>query len=75
MANEEKTQRQLLLKVLQKIQELSPNRDILGRYRFIEDNEFGITGQSPGNSDSLPLPTTEFVWIFPGIARIEPYCL
>ena len=34
MANEEKTQRQFSLKVPQKIQELSANRDVLGRYRF-----------------------------------------
>jgi hypothetical protein len=75
VTNEEETYPGPLLKVFQEVQQLRSNRDVLRRYRFVKDNEFWITGQSPGNGYSLSLPTTEFVRIFPGVAWIKPYRL
>ena len=65
--NKEIAYPQSLLKLLQKIQDLSSNRDILGGHGLIQYDQTGIWGQSSSDGYPLLLPAAELVRIFPSI--------
>src|SRR5262245_31783723 len=63
MGDHDVSQLQPFLEALEEIKDLGADRDIEGRYRFIENNELRIGDERPGNGDALALATTELMWV------------
>src|SRR5690554_913953 len=55
----------------QEIENLSLNRDIKRRHRFIGYNKKRICGKSTGDGNSLALATAELMWKFAHHKRIK----
>lgn len=71
MRNEEIREPQLISKVHQKVEDLGLDGDIEGRDGFIGDDQIGTKGDSPGNSDPLPLSSAELMRIPESVLRME----
>ncbi|MNL57108.1 hypothetical protein D3C87_1806460 [compost metagenome] len=63
VGDEDVSQTQLLLKLHQKIDHLSLNRDVQRRDRLITHDQLGIHSQGAGNAHTLSLATREFMRI------------
>src|SRR5580704_12631948 len=62
VGNKQIRKAELALQLRHQIHDLRANADVKGGDWFVRDNELRTQGQSPGNSDSLALASTEFVW-------------
>jgi hypothetical protein len=65
----------LISKIHQEIKDLGLDRDIQGRDGFIGDDQIGMKGNSPGDTDPLALSSTELMGIAEGILGMEPNVL
>jgi hypothetical protein len=57
MGYEEVCKRESVLEVSEKVDHLSPNRNIKRGHRFITNHDGGIQGKGSGNADALALPS------------------
>jgi hypothetical protein len=55
VGDEQVGQPQLLLEVVEEIQDLTLDRDVERRDRFVEDHEFRVEGEGTGDADALAL--------------------
>ena len=72
MGDEQITETQLLLQVLQQIHNLGADGDIQRRNWFVEDDKTGVQRQGSGNGDALSLSAAEFMREEIDGAGIEP---
>ena len=63
MRNEQIGQIEFPLQLHQQVQDLGLNRNIQSRDRFIGNNQLRTQRQRPGNTDTLPLASTELMRI------------
>jgi len=61
VGDEQVGQRELLLQLLKKIDDLGLDGNVQSGYRLVGDDELGPHGQRPGQPNALPLPSAEFV--------------
>jgi hypothetical protein len=61
------------LKFLNEVENLCLDRDIESRRRLIKDNELWARDEGPGNSNALPLATTEFMRVTIHMLFIESH--
>ncbi len=66
MGNKEQGEAVILLQCLQQVDDLGLNGEVESGNRFIGDQDAWRDGERPGNADTLPLPSGEFM----GVARI-----
>ena len=65
----------LILKFLQQIDDLALDRNVQSRNRLVADDKFRFYRQSPGNTDTLPLPSGKLMRKTVGMFSVEAYCL
>src|SRR5262249_26825157 len=73
MGNENVSQTEFLLQVLQEIDDLCLNGYVERGYRFVTDNQFGRNRQGASNSDALALAAGELMWVPPHMIGVEPH--
>ena len=73
VADEEIGEVVLLLEVGEEIEDLRLNGNIKGRYRFIEDENFRIEHESPGNGNALALAAGKHVGVAVVMFRPETH--
>src|SRR5579863_4559910 len=73
MRNKQVGKTKLALQLRHQIHDLRAHADVKGGDRLVRHNELRTQGQSPGNSDSLPLTSTEFVWKAAQGGLVETY--
>src|SRR4051812_28236320 len=71
VGNEQVSETELLLQVLEQIEDLCLDRDVERRYRLVEDYKLRSERQCPGNADALALPAGKAVRISAEIALVE----
>ncbi|MFR4785054.1 MAG: hypothetical protein ACLUAR_21160 [Pilosibacter sp.] len=57
MGDENISQSQLFLQFMQKVHDLDLGVGIQGGDGFVKENDLRLAGHSPGNADTLQLPT------------------
>ena len=72
VGNEQISQFELILQILEKIDDLSLNGHIQGRYRLITNDELRLCRKCPGDADPLSLPTGELMREFLSVLRVQP---
>src|SRR5262249_23799310 len=73
VGNENVSQTEFLLQVLQEIDDLCLNGYVERGYRLVTDNQLGRNRQGASNSDALALSARELMWISPHMIRVEPH--
>src|SRR6516225_4370650 len=73
VGNENVSQTELLLQVLQEIDDLCLNGYVKRGYRFVTDDQLGRNRQGASNSDALALTAGELMWISPHMIGVEPH--
>ena len=63
VGNEQISQVEFFPQVFQQVDDLGLDRNIQGRNCFITDDEFGVQGECPGDSNTLPLASAHFVGV------------
>src|SRR5689334_9919398 len=63
VSDEQISQSELPLKIAKQIEDLSLDRDIERRDRFVTHNQLRLDGQRSGDADALPLTSGKFVRI------------
>src|SRR6266446_8474077 len=71
MGNKEISKTEFLLQVLQQIDDLSLDRHIQCRYRFIADDQFRLDGERARDTDALALTTGKLVRIASHMIRLQ----
>lgn len=71
VSNKEIGELQRLLKLFERIENLSLNGDVESRDGFIANNEVRIKGEGAGDADTLTLTTAEFVGVTRGLFGAE----
>src|SRR5438552_3912340 len=66
---------ELLLKLLQQVDDLSLDRDVEGRYRFVGDDQLGAHGEGAGDADALTLAPGELMRVAPEVLGGEAHRL
>jgi hypothetical protein len=72
MGDEEISQPEFFLQILQQVDDLGLGGYIQGRDGFVGNDQIGIDGQRPGDPDSLPLPPAELMGITVEVLRAQP---
>src|SRR5207245_1136932 len=71
MGNEEISEPQLLLQVLQQIDDLGLDRYVQRRHRLVADNQLGFDRERPRDTDALTLPARELVRMPAHVIRLQ----
>src|SRR6266571_3213644 len=72
MRDEEISQTELVLQVLEQVDDLGLNRNVQSRDRLIANDEVRLNREGPRDPDALPLPAAELVWIPVGEIGVQP---
>ena len=75
MGDEEVGEAELLLKLLQQVDDLSLDRDVEGRHRFVGDDQLGAHGEGAGDADALTLAPGELMRVAPEVLGGEAHRL
>ena len=73
--DQDRSQPQLSLELLQQVHDLGLNRDVERAHRFVRDDEVGIQRQRPGHADPLALSARQLVRVTVGVGRMQTHGL
>ena len=72
VGDEDVSEAQLVLQVVQEVDHLRADRDVQGGDRLVRDDQLGVEGERPGHPDPLALAAGELVGVAVDVLRRQP---